>query len=182
MTNGPYNKPYIESSVFIAFIKGEKTQGPNHDQDAETILRCIIDAARNGAFKIITSSLTIAEVHKKRGMNELSPQENQDLRPYFREDYIQMVEVDRGVAERANELCSTLPADPTKGTRALRPNDAIHIAAAERASCDVVLAWDEDFISQNDRIPTVQLEYPDLSRVLLPAHQMELKDGENQEQ
>jgi predicted nucleic acid-binding protein len=149
--------------VFIAFIKGEKTQGPNHDQDAKAIFDSIIDAARGGAFKIITSGLTIAEVFKNKKNPEmgLTLQENEDLRPYFREDYIQIVEVDRDVGDRANELCRTLPADPSTSARALRPNDAIHIASAERAECDVVLAWDPDFISQKARISTIRLETPE---------------------
>lgn len=166
-----YRKPYIESSVFIAFIKGEQDQGPNHDQDAKQILDSIIDAAKAGVFPIITSALTIAEVFKNKKNPPLTDQQNEDLRPYFREAYLQIVEIDREVGDRANELCRTLPADATAGFKMMRPNDAIHIAAAERAECDVVLAWDPDFISQKPRISTVRLENPKIVTFAVPAEQ-----------
>jgi predicted nucleic acid-binding protein len=155
----PYKQPYVESSVFVAFIKGEVTQGPNHDQDAKKIFDSIIDAAKAGMFPIVTSALTIAEVFKNMKNPPLTDQQNEDLRPYFREDYIQIVEIDRDVGDRANELCRTLQAEV--GFKAMRPNDAIHIASAERAECDVVLAWDPDFISQKLRLSTVRLENPE---------------------
>ena len=179
----PYKKPYVESSVFIAYIKGETTQGPNHDQDAKAIFDSIIDAAKAGSFKIITSGLTIAEVFKNKKNPPLTIQENEDLRPYFREDYIQIAEVDRDVGDRANELCRTLPADPTTGAKAMRPNDAIHIAAAERAECDVILAWDPDFTSQAPRLSTVRLENPQRLHVAPVAEQSPIafKNGEQSE-
>src|SRR5438876_1216538 len=101
-----YRKPYIESSVFIAYIKGEM-RGPNLDQDAKKILDSILDAANNGDFSIVTSTLTIAEVYKKKDEATLTDGENESLLPYFREGYIDLVEVDRDVGERANEICRT---------------------------------------------------------------------------
>jgi predicted nucleic acid-binding protein len=175
-----YRKPYVESSVFIAFIRGETTQGPNHDQDAKAIVNSILVAAEAGAFPIVTSSLTIAEVFKRKGAALLTNQQNDDLRPYFREQYIQIVEVDRDVAERANELCRTFQADAAAQLRGLRPNDAIHIASAERAECDVILAWDPDFMSQKPRITWLQLENPKTILVAVPAQQMPLTNGEGQ--
>jgi predicted nucleic acid-binding protein len=169
----PYKRPYVESSVFVAFIKGEM-QGPNQDQDAKKIFDSIIEAAKAGLFKIVTSSLTIAEVFKNKKAPELSSQQNEDLRPYFREDYIVIVEADREVGERANELCRTLQADAQHGFKAMRPNDAIHIASAERAECDVVLAWDMQFVSQNERLKTIKLENPVHVTFTVPAQQDEM--------
>lgn len=99
----PYIKPYVESSVFIAFIKGEKSQGPTRDWDARAIFDSIIDAARARKFRIITSALTIAEVHKYKKYpkeQQVTQRQNEDLRPYFRQDYIQIVEIDREVGEK----------------------------------------------------------------------------------
>jgi hypothetical protein len=36
--------------VFIAFMRGETNQGPNHDQDAKAIFDSILVAAKAGAF------------------------------------------------------------------------------------------------------------------------------------
>jgi predicted nucleic acid-binding protein len=152
----PYSKPYIESSVFIAFIKGEKTQGPNRDMDAEAIFASIIAAAMEGQFKIHTSSLTIAEVHKKKNCPELSDGECADLTPYFREEFITLVEVDREIGETANHLCRTHKAG--LGQKALRPNDAIHIASAMKAGSDVLLTWDPDLLSQT--VDGLRIECP----------------------
>ena len=72
-----YRRPYVESSVFIAFIKGEMRE----EHDCKTVFETILDAARDGDFAIYTSALTIAEVYRnKRDGVELTPKENEDLR------------------------------------------------------------------------------------------------------
>jgi PIN domain len=86
----------------------------------------------------------------------LTDQENVDLRPYFREEYIQLIEVDRDIAERANDLCRTDPL--VAGRKPLRPNDAIHVASAERAGCNVILAYDPDFSKYMHE--KIQIEWP----------------------
>ena len=172
----PYSKPYVESSVFVGFIKGEM-QGPNLDKDAKLIFESIINNAKAGKFHIITSALTIAEVHKNKKSPTLSDAENQDLRPYFRESFIQIVEIDRQVGDRANELCRTLQADTTNGFKALRPNDAIHIASAERAECDVILAWDAVFMSQGPRLNTIRLEHPETLALTTQAVQIVIPEA-----
>jgi predicted nucleic acid-binding protein len=149
-----YRKPYIESSAFIAFIKGETKEG-NHD--CERVIGSILEAAKRGSFRIHTSSLTIAEVFKSKKSIELTEHQNDDLRPYFREDYIQLIEVDRAIGERANELCRMHR--PGSGIRALRPNDAIHLACAERAGCEVLLTYDPDLTKQTH--PTVRVGWPE---------------------
>ena len=149
-----YRKPYIESSVFIAFIKGE-TQKGNHD--CEKVVGSILEAAKRGSFQIFTSSLTIAEVFKNRKSTVLTEQQNADLRPYFREAFIQLIEVDRAIGERANELCRTH--QPSLDIPALRPNDAIHLASAERAGCEVLLAYDPDLTKQSHE--SIEIKWPE---------------------
>jgi predicted nucleic acid-binding protein len=150
-----YRKPYVESSVFIAFIKGEMRDNGTHD--CKKAVDSILELAERGKFKIFTSTLTVAEVFKKKNANPLTSQENDDLRPYFRESYIQLIEVDRDIAERANELCRLSSIDPQG--RALRPNDAIHIACAERAGCDVLFAYDPGMIKQTH--PNFSITWPE---------------------
>jgi predicted nucleic acid-binding protein len=152
----------VESSVFIAWIKGEK-RGKNQEHDCRLIFDSIIDAAKDGHFEIYTSALTLAEVfkNKKDPSHHLTDQENEDLRPYFREAFIQLIETDRDVGERANELCRTHKAKPNQP--ALRPNDAIHIASAEKAGCDAILAYDPDFTKQTHA--TIDIDWPDPTRI-----------------
>ena len=55
---------------------------------------------------------------------------------YFEHDFIDLIQVDRQVGAHANALCRQ---------HGLTPNDAIHLACALRAGCDVLLAWDGRF-------------------------------------
>jgi hypothetical protein len=57
-----YKKPYVESSAFIAFIKGELRDDGRHD--CQRVMDSILEMAGRGKFLIYTSSLTIAEVFK----------------------------------------------------------------------------------------------------------------------
>lgn len=134
-----YRRPYIESSVFIEYITAENRNNAD-------IVQSILDAAERGELVIVTATWTIAEVHKRKGYSKeaLSDQQSSDILPYFRESYIDPVEVDRGVAERAHELCRDYPNDGVN--KSLKPGDAVHIAAAERGKCDVILSYDPDFI------------------------------------
>ena len=128
-----YRKPYIDSSVFIEYIKGES-------EPLLLAMDSILKAAENGDFKIHISPWTIAEVHKRRGGGRLTDQQSVDLLPRFREDYMELIEIDRGIGERAHELCRDFP--PNETDRSLKPGDAMHLAAAEKAGCDVVLTID----------------------------------------
>lgn len=139
-----YRRPYVESSVFIAFIRGEVRDGGH---DCKRIFQAILDAATQGNILIYTSSLTIAEVCKKKQFPELLSNEIVDLRPYFRDPCIRIVEVDREIGEEASLLCQSSLAQAHQ-TPKLRPNDAIHLACAERAGCDYLLSYDQHLTGQ----------------------------------
>ena len=128
-----YRKPYFDSSAFIAWIKGE-VQG---DVNRRAIVDHILRLAEHGTFQIFTSTLTLAEVHKRRSGPVLSNEEDDKILRYFEREHIQLVEVDREIGEHANRLCREYTENR------LYPNDAIHLACALRAGCDVVLAWDQ---------------------------------------
>jgi predicted nucleic acid-binding protein len=134
----------------------------------------ILSAAEDGDFFIFTSTLTIAEVFKNKRIDlPLTEQQNEDLRPYFRENYIKLIEVDREIGERANELCRTHI--PRPNIPALRPNDAIHLACAERANCEVLLAYDTDLTKQTH--DSIRIEWPSLYSKVMLATPKELGSG-----
>ncbi len=165
-----YKRPYMESSVFIAFIKGEMID----DHDCKAVVDSILAGAEDGTFPICTSSLTIAEVFKTKKSTPLTEKENEDLRPYFRAEYIRLIEVDRDIAEHANELCRIAASKP--GAHKLRPNDAIHIACAERAGCDVLLSYDTDLTKQVH--DSFSIQWPERIGPLLNFGPLELTEGE----
>jgi predicted nucleic acid-binding protein len=128
-----YQKPYLDSSVFIAWIKGEVVDGVERGAIATHVLHL---AERQRVFRITTSALTLAEVHKPRHGTALAEDQDERIVTYFEHDFIDLIQVDRQVGAHANALCRQ---------HGLTPNDAIHLACALRAGCDVLLAWDGRF-------------------------------------
>ncbi len=127
-----YARPYLDSSVWISWLKGDIRDGV----DRKAIVSDILRAAERGDFKVYVSAFSLAEVHKVAGdrHEKLAPDEAADILGYFENDYVVIVDVDRNVGEKAHLLCAEHPT--------LKPADAIHLASALRAKCDTILAWD----------------------------------------
>lgn len=141
-----YQRPYLDSNVFVAWIKGEVADGIDRREVADYIL----SLAEQGAFKVYVSALTLAEVHKLRSDPATLPdQDDETILAYFERDFIQVVDVDRRIGEEANRFCRQY---------GLYPNDAIHLACALRARCDVLLAWDKRFARVSH--PSIRIEAP----------------------
>lgn len=132
-----YVAPYFESSVWISWIKKETIDGVPRGEIVEHLLK----HAERGAFPIYTSTLTLAEVHKRRHNDMLTNDQDEEILAYFEHEYIRFIDVDRMIGEHANRLCRDTSLVPPR-TKLLLPNDAIHLASAIRAKCDVLLAWD----------------------------------------
>ena len=167
-------KPYIESSVFIEFIKGE-------DPAKCDTISAIIAAAKAGAFKITTATWTIAEVHKRKGYSKgvaITDKQSEDVLLYFREEFIDIVEVDRALAERAHGICRAYPDNGKDKT--IKPGDAIHISAAERAGCDVIWTYEPDFLKLD--YSKIKIETPtfdkEITEAITPAENLDLNYGE----
>jgi predicted nucleic acid-binding protein len=128
-----YERPYFDSSIFIAWIKGEVIGGI----DRKAVANHNFTLASRGAFKIFTSAVTLAEVHRIKGRpGTLSASQDEEILQFFEHEYIIIVDVDREVGENANKFCREY---------GLNPMDAIHLACALRAKCDVLLSWDNDY-------------------------------------
>ena len=136
-----YLKPYLESSVFIAWIKREFNNGI----DCEKTVDHILTLAKDGLYRIVTSSWTLAEVHKRKKGSELDDKKSKAILKYFEHDYIDIVEVTRARGEEAHMLARQY---------GLKPTDSIHLACALRAKCDVLLTFDPDFnlVKKDQRI------------------------------
>lgn len=127
-----YLKPYADSSLFIAWLKGEVIGGVDRKSAADGVLR----GAERGDYVISTSALTLAEVHKLRTGSALPEDDDDRIIHYFEHAFFEIIDVDRRIGEHANRLCRI---------HSIYPNDAIHLASALRAGCDVLLAWDNRF-------------------------------------
>jgi predicted nucleic acid-binding protein len=140
-----YKKPYLDSCVFIAWIMGERPpikrrgkivkseDGTELCEERALICENLLKLARQGVFSIVTSAITLAEVHKKKSEPRLTDEKTQDFLNFCKNDFINIVVVDRKIGEEANALCQKYR---------LYPNDAIHLACAKKANCDVLLSWD----------------------------------------
>ena len=142
-----YTNPYVDSSVFIGWIHEEVIDSV----DRKRIADHIITRAENGDFLVYISALTLAEVHKKRGHERLTEDEDEEILDFFENDFIEVIDVDRQLGEQANRFCRTY---------GLSPADAIHLACALRAGCDVLLSWDDQLVAVNH--PHINCERPQM--------------------
>jgi predicted nucleic acid-binding protein len=156
-TKAPYTRPYFDSSVFISWLK-DTDVGPLPDGshgDRHPISAFVVKQAENRLYPMYTSYLTMAEVFKKKGdgKQSLTDTENGRIMQYFQNDWIEWIPVERLIGEDANALLVQHRAER------LMPCDAVHLACALRAKCDVLLAWDGPLrkIKRSD----IRIEYPD---------------------
>ena len=123
ITRTIYKQPYLESSVFIALIKGEIVD----EIDRADIAQHILDDAEIERWPIFTSTFTFAEVIKDRRRPMLTAEEEKRIGDYFKHKYIKPVILDREVGESARRLARI---------HNLRPPDAVHLASAIKAKAD----------------------------------------------
>jgi len=147
MTNTIYKQPYLESSVFIALIKGEVIDGV----DRADIAQHILDDAARERWPIFTSTFTFAEVIKDRKRPLLTLEEERRIGDYFKHKYIKPVLLDREVGESARRLARIYT---------LRPADAVHLASAIQAKADELLTWDSGNFPIGQTIEGVTIKLP----------------------
>lgn len=142
-----YQRPYLESSVFIALIKGEVIDGVDRGEIAQNIL----DDAAGGRWPVFTSTFTLAEVIKDRNRPMLTLTEEQRIDDFFKHEYIKLVTLDREIAELARKVARA---------HNLRPPDAVHLASAIKVEADELLTWDKDNFPINHTIEGVAIKLP----------------------
>ena len=151
MAEQQYRRPYFDSSVFIAWIRGENVAGV----DRKAVADHLFGLAGKGSFDIIISAWNLAEVHKKKGdtRQHLNTTQDKQIIKFIEHKWFKLVEVDRDIGIQANELCWRY---------SLSPADSVHLACALRAKCDVLLTWDGPLARVNH--PDIRIEYPRIIR------------------
>lgn len=142
-----YQQPYLESSVFIALVKGEIVNGVDRAEIAQNIL----DDAAAGRWSVFTSTFTLAEVIKDRRRLPLTLSEEQRIDDFFKHEYIKLVVLDRELAELARKVARL---------HGFRPPDAVHMASAIKVRADELLTWDEGNFPINHTIEGVAIKLP----------------------
>lgn len=124
-----YKQPYLDSSVYIAAIKGEADRGD--------IAMSILNDAKAGKLQIIGSTFVIAEVIRGKGQaTPLSPEQERVIDGYVFHNFITWVELDVTLALESRRLARQ---------HSLKPPDAVHLASAIRGGADYLLRWDNTF-------------------------------------
>jgi predicted nucleic acid-binding protein len=121
---------YWDSCVWLSLIKG----------DAERAEHCahVIEMARAGEFEVWTSSLTLAEVYKRKcdGDNvTLEEDKDANFESYIEQEFLREVQVDHDVGSLARRLLRKYPAIK-------KPADAVHLASALLNNCDEFHTYD----------------------------------------
>jgi predicted nucleic acid-binding protein len=155
----PYQRPYFDSGVFISWLNEagdfglliDGTHGDRHPVSSH-----VLKDAEDGKYPIITSHFTMAEVFKKKGHGStaLTDEQNGKILKYFDNPWITWVEVEWVVGRSANDLLVLFR------DKKLQPCDAIHLASALRAKCDVLLTWDTKLADVKH--PDIRIELPQI--------------------
>ena len=145
MTTHQNNRTYLDSSVYLAFLKGETIQAANGMTRVE-LARRILGDAETGDVQIFTSAITIVEVRRVGG----SPQPNvlQAVLDVLDRTDARLVAVDRSLALRAQSLANDYD---------IRTMDAIHVASADFANCNELFMWDDSVVRKIARNPLPRL-------------------------
>ena len=108
---------YWDACCFIGWLKAEPDKVPE--------CRTVIGSAERGELKIVTSSLTLAEVLRLKGKDPIPAADAHKVRGFFRNPYIVLYDLDRTIAESAQDVV---------WNQGVKPKDAVHVATALAAS------------------------------------------------
>jgi len=134
-------KIYWDSCVWISLI----------NQEPGKVGRCqnVINEAQKGEAQIWTSSLTLAEVFKKKcdGANvSIAEAQDADFENYIEQEFLVEVQLDHDIGVLARRLLRAHP-------ELKKPADAIHLASAALNNVDELHTFDgENLLVLNGKI------------------------------
>lgn len=132
---------YFDSNCFIAFFKNEAGRG-------ETVYRLLQDAEQ-GKIEIVTSFLTLAEVFRSGTISAAGQAlTDEDINAFFERPELELVALERFVAEKAREVRRIAP----RLTKKFMVGDAIHVATALLSDVDALYSFDDDDLVKYDGV------------------------------
>lgn len=153
---------YMDSCAFLAWLKGESGRAE--------VIEAIFDEAAKGKIKILTSTLTIAEVLNIQGAKSPIPKEQREkVKSLFANEWI----VPKGVNRRFAEISQDMVWD-----HGIKPKDGIHVATAMVYKVTAFYTYDDGLIKKG-HLKTAYGEVQ-ISEPLPPAQgelKLEEKDG-----
>ena len=135
---------FLDSSVYIAFLKGETIPAAAGMTRVE-LARLLFGAAEVGRISFFTSTISIVEV--RRGVDSPAISTQTRLRlidGLFDRTLTRFVEVDRDVALSARSMANEYN---------LKNMDAIQISSDRAANCEEMFIWDENVVRKFSERP-----------------------------
>jgi predicted nucleic acid-binding protein len=146
---------YWDSCTFLGWLKQE--------EDKVDECRNAVRAAEKGDIKLVTSAFTLTEVLKLKGADPIPPGDAEKVRGFFANEYIVVHDVDRAIAEMAQELV---------WFHNVKPKDSVHLATALTTGPLVGIeqfdTFDNGLISLSGKLgePALKIGRPDLPGTL----------------
>lgn len=132
---GP-TRPYLDSSVYIAAIKGPGSEPAGRAE----LARHLLTEAERGTYRVTASTWVAVEVYKVKGTPPQSDVDLVEIDKYLQQPFFDWYEVDLLMAFEARRIARQY---------GLHPGDAVHLATAIRAGCDELLRWDKNWPAGN---------------------------------
>ena len=141
----PPSKRLWDSAACLAWLNGEPT-APN--------CRATLDAVQAGKVELYISVLAITETLMIKGKPKLPVATKLKVRAFFKNPWLIPVEIDRYCAEVAQDLV---------WDHGIAPKDAIHVAAALIAECDILETFDHGLLKKSGKVggtPLLEIREP----------------------
>jgi len=139
---------YWDSCTFLGWF--------NDKEEPENTKKCLgtIKAAEREEIIIVTSAITLIEVIKIKGKNQLSQENEKIIKDFFENNFIKVVNVERFVAEDARYLIWKYPH--------LNPKDSIHLATTLRHNVPLLNSFDDHLLKLNGKIEGIKITEPNI--------------------
>jgi predicted nucleic acid-binding protein len=114
----------------------------------------VIEEAEAGRCEILISALAIAEVLHLRGKHDLPKKSRDTIRAFFRRGIFVVADVDRGVAERAQDIFWDFQ---------VLPKDAVHLATALAHNAHYLETYDGVLLGKSRLVggdPQLVIQHP----------------------
>lgn len=134
---------YWDSCAFLGWLKGET------DKEAECL--SVLEEAISGKLEIVTSTLTLAEVLWLRKGARITQEDREKVRAAFENPWLILWELDRGLAERAQDVV---------WEHDVHPKDAVHVATALAAEVEGLDTFDGPLLGRSGQIESLHISRP----------------------
>lgn len=125
---------YWDACAFIALLTKEENRWG--------ICERLLKESESGRWTMVTSTLTLAESCRKSGVGVLRD-DRQVIEDFFERSTILLVTIDRPLAIAARRHMFDFN---------LQSNDAVHVAAAQRAGATILYTYDKKFLISTGRL------------------------------